>query len=164
VKSMPRDYELDVAVGLALSALRDIALGHDCDYADAPERERLHPCSCAVCTAKRALVLLEGDWRYVGAHHGRLKTDPRERKIVAAWRESVGDRELGMILSHSDRDGFYENVEQPSPRDWYVATSVVQWLATNVGMEVLRGAGFRYEGFEEDRKERLGPAGAITGA
>jgi hypothetical protein len=38
----------------------------------------------------------------------------------------------------------------PSARDWYVATSVIQWLATNVGMTVLEAAGFKYAQEEQD--------------
>jgi hypothetical protein len=38
----------------------------------------------------------------------------------------------------------------PSARDWYVATSVIQWLATNVGMTVLEAAGFKYQQWEQD--------------
>lgn len=40
--------------------------------------------------------------------------------------------------------------ESPSARDWFVATSVVQWLATNVGMSVLEAAGFKYQQSDQD--------------
>ena len=57
--------------------------------------------------------------------------------MINAWRAQVDDRLLAMIL---DQEGY-----TPSPRDWFVATSVVQWLATNVGMNVIERAGFVYK-------------------
>lgn len=41
-------------------------------------------------------------------------------------------------------------------RDWYVATTIVQWLATNVGQCVLFEAGYR-SGPPEIRKEATPP-------
>lgn len=40
-----------------------------------------------------------------------------------------------------------------TPRDWYVASSIVRWLATNVGSCILRDAGWvEREWMERDRQ------------
>lgn len=144
-KKSPRDADLEVSVGLLTEALYQIANGHDCDYV--LERERPDPCPCARCVAKRAVERV-GDWRYLGARSGRTRTNPRERKMVAAWRAEVGDAKLAQVLADDSADPVL-----PTVRDWFVASTVVQWLATNVGMEVLRKAGFEYAGWEADRLE-----------
>lgn len=150
------DSDVEKAVSLATMALRDIAARNDCDYADVPQKERPRPCPCSKCIASNTLALIAegpGNWRYLGAHAGRTETMPRERKIVDAWSRQVKDRELGQILTDQPENTF-STVEMPTVRDWHVATSVVQWLATNVGMEVLRLAGFEYKGWDEDRAAR----------
>ncbi len=148
-------HSLEVSVGFALSALRDIKNRTDCDYIDEPERDRPRPCTCSHCIAEHALDLTEGGWRFIGAHAGRMRTMPRERKIMKAWKGFVTARILGQILSDlpSSRTSSETPWEQPTPRDWFVATSVVQWLATNVGIEVLRNAGFTYTEYVKDREE-----------
>lgn len=139
-------------------ALRAIANRTDCDYAGGLESERPTPCPCPRCEARAALET-EALWRFEGRGAWRTETMPRERKIVAAWRDycSVGgdvakaDFRLAQILGEVDRDhGF----EMPTARDWYVATSVIQWMATNVGQSLLEAAGYRYGQYEEDRIER----------
>jgi hypothetical protein len=65
----------------------------------------------------------------------------------AAWEKLAGgspDHLLSNILREE---------KTPSARDWYVATSVIQWLATNVGMTVLEAAGFSYQQWEQDRAD-----------
>jgi hypothetical protein len=150
------DDHLDKAVTLATMALRDIAR-NDCDYDDEPREHRRRPCPCSSCVARQTLALIEegpSNWRFIGAHAGRVNDFPRERKIIESWRGYMDDRKLGMILSEADAGGTYQQVEAPSTRDWFVATSVVQWLATNVGMEVLRRAEFEYKGHDKDWKEQ----------
>lgn len=104
-------------------------------------------------TAKQALALTR-DWRFIGSHHARVTSghDPRETKIHAAWKKLLDDRKLGMILYDGPYSGGSPAHEVPCPsvRDWYVATSVVQWLATSVGMTVLEAAGFKYVQYEQD--------------
>lgn len=153
-----RDRDLDASYSVMHQTLESIARRGDCDYADVPEQERPRPCPCSPCTAKDALHLV-GNWRYMGARHGRIATMPRERKIVEAWRQDVGDKRLGQILCDRAAENAHEETpwDPPSPRDWYVATSVIQWLATNVGMEVLRKAGFEYKKYDEDRNKRREP-------
>jgi hypothetical protein len=140
-----RDNEIEASLSVMRSTLESIAARNDCDYCMEPDSTRIKPCPCAKCVATSALRVVD-NWRFMGARHGRVATMPRERKMMNAWKAQVDDRLLGMVLSDDDP-------VVPTPRDWYVASSVVQWLATNVGMEVLRLAGWKYEGYEEDRKE-----------
>jgi hypothetical protein len=151
------DAAVEKAISMATLALRNIAECNDCDYVDAPHKARPRPCPCSKCVAANTLVLITdgpGNWRYRGAHADRTQTMPRERKIIEAWADQVKDRELGQILTELSGHPTFHAVEEPSVRDWHVATSVVQWLATNVGMEVLRRAGFEYKTWDEDRRER----------
>lgn len=138
--------------------LRAIAARTDCDYAGGLESERPTPCPCPRCEARAALET-EALWRFEGRGAERTATMPRERKIVAAWREycspggdvTKADFRLAQILGEGDRErGF----EMPTARDWYVATSVIQWMATNVGQSLLEAAGYRYGQYQEDRIER----------
>lgn len=134
---------VEQAMRVMQNALRHIARSRDCDYHD--EASRPNPCDCPPCEARAAIEATK-DWRYMGRGHDRA-TDghhPRETKMLKAWRELVDDRHLSMIVDNNEHG-------IPSPRDWYVATSVVQWLATNVGVSVLEGAGFKYQQWEHDR-------------
>lgn len=66
-----------------------------------------------------------------------------------AYMESGGqdpDHRLGQILREHRCD--------VTRRDWYVAVSVIQWLATNIGSTVLEGAGYKYTKLDEDRELR----------
>lgn len=137
--------ELEHKVRLLDNALWHIARRRDCDYLDCP-KERPTPCDCPVCTAKSALAAAN-DWRYIGAMHERVTNgfNPRETKINKAWKELVDDFKLAAVLDEKT---------VPSARDWYVATSVVRWLVTNVGMTVLEAAGFKYEQWDQDRADR----------
>lgn len=131
------------------NALRSILFHNgDCIRADEPvEPDRL--CECPVCIAKAALEN-EEDWRFMGWNPERRFSMPRELAMVEAWRHyfkrSAGaadgtsapmDKLLAQILG-VDADSVTE-------RDWYVATTVVQWLATNVGQCVLFDAGYDYK-------------------
>lgn len=150
-----RTEHLEQAVRTLDNALWRIAHGRDCEYYG-NDASRPQPCDCQVCEAKAALAATR-DWRYIGSHHGRVTSgyNPREAKIWTAWKKLVDDQKLGTILY----DGPYSNgspaygVPTPSTRDWYVATSVVQWLATNVGMTVLEAAGFKYVQYDQDRAD-----------
>ena len=151
-----RTEHLEHALRVLDNALWRIAHSRDCEYACDGGDERPAPCDCQVCEAKAALAATR-DWRYIGSHHGRVTSGqwPRETKIHAAWKKLVDDHKLGTILY----DGPYANgspeygVPTPSTRDWYVATSIVQWLATNVGMTVLEAAGFKYDQWTQDRAD-----------
>ena len=132
------------------NALWRIAYRGDCDYYD--EKDRPKPCDCPRCVALAALEAAK-NWRFHGAHHERTQSAhwPREVKMHAAWMKlanGIGrhnpDHLLSQILK-ADRI--------PSARDWYVATSVIQWLATNVGITVLEAAGFKYDQWEQDRAD-----------
>ena len=134
------------------NALWRIAHRTDCEYDDVQEEKRPHPCECSHCVAVAALKAAR-DWRFHGALWERTQSEhwPREAKMHAAWMKLVTrsgsppDCLLANILGEQDRT--------PSARDWYVATSVVQWLATNVGMTVLEAAGFSYQQWEQDRAD-----------
>jgi hypothetical protein len=149
-----RTIALEHTIWLLDNALWRLAQGRSCDREY--DKDRPSPCNCQVCEAKAALQATR-DWRFIGSHHARVTSghDPREAKIHAAWKKLMDDRKLGMILY----DGPYrggepaEGISCPTVRDWYVATSVVQWLATNVGMTVLEGAGFKYAQYDQDRAD-----------
>jgi hypothetical protein len=68
----------------------------------------------------------------------------------AAWKKLATSSGGGpdQLLSNILREE-----KTPSARDWYVATSVIQWLATNVGMTVRVAAGFSYQQWEQDRAD-----------
>lgn len=139
----------------------------DC-YSDRGEN-----CTCAVCRAEHALAEVK-NWRYGGSpatpsrrfvgsmnHRTTDGWNPREAKIHGTWAKFMeshsADRMLGMILTDRAPDGrsgfgiFDGPIDWPGPREWYVATSVVQWLATNVGSSILEGAGWKYTQWDEDR-------------
>lgn len=131
------------------NALRSILFHNgDCQRADEPrDPDRL--CECAVCIAKAALEN-EEDWRFMGWNPERRFSMPRELAMVEAWKHyfkrSAGsangttapmDKIFAQILG-LDADSITE-------RDWYVATTVVQWLATNVGQCVLFDAGYEHK-------------------
>ena len=50
--------------------------------------------------------------------------------MVRSIADNIGDGELSNIL-------FGERGSLVTARDWYVTVSVLQWLATNIGMEIL---------------------------
>jgi len=134
------------------NALWRIAHHGDCSYYD-DEKNRPKPCDCSRCVAIAALTAAK-NWRFHGAHHARTLSAsfPREVKMQAAWMKLMSDRPgsggpdqlLASVLGED---------HVPSARDWFVATSVVQWLATNVGMTVLEAAGFKYDQWDQDRAD-----------
>ena len=146
---------LEHTVRILDNALWRLAQGRSCDH-EYDGKDRPSPCNCQVCEAKAALQTAR-DWRFIGAHHHRVTSgrDPRETKIHAAWKKLMDDRKLGQILYEGPYRGGEpaEDIPSPTVRDWYVATSVVQWLATNVGMTVLEGAGFKYDQYDQDRAD-----------
>ena len=136
----------DQALRILDNALWRIARRGDCEYYD-DEKRRPKPCDCPRCLA---IVALESakSWRFHGAHYERTQKDhwPREAKMHASW--------MKLATSNRDPDQLLSNILKedhvPSARDWYVATSVIQWLATNVGMTVLEAAGFKYQQWDQD--------------
>lgn len=136
---MPDETKLELAVQSLRLALQSIAGYADCmhDEGHGPP----HSCRCPVCVARVALATADAvDWRFVSY---RRCTMPRERDIVEAWkaylkRDRGGGSSMDLVMSQIIGDA-------PSVRDWYVATSVIQWLATNCGMTVLEQAGFKYD-------------------
>lgn len=129
-------------------ALASIAMG-ECWSQDVSDES---DCTCPVCQARAALKHV-GDWRFRGAlaHRQDDGLHPAETRMVKAWRAyfdhpvTSADQRFQQIL---------HDPELSTRRDWYVATSVVQWLATNVGSSVLSAAGYRYTLYAEDRKQR----------
>jgi hypothetical protein len=127
------------------NALWRIAHRGDCEYDDGERRPKL--CDCPCCVARAALEAAK-NWRFHGSFWERARSDhwPREVKMHAAWMKIATsnpggpDRLLSQILKQ----------DQASAHDWYVATSVIQWLATNVGMMVLEAAGFKYQQWDQD--------------
>lgn len=140
---------LEKPIEAMVHALREIA-DSDCYGYDDNVHDAKEPCSCPPCVARRGLAEAK-DWRYVTHWKAqqRLGYNPRERKIIDAWKkqlEPYPDRTLAQIL-------WEETARVPSVRDWYVATSVVQWMATNIGMSLLEAAGYKYTQYDEDSAE-----------
>lgn len=144
-----REVKMDIERRILRTALAVIAATEDCGYLDVNRDERPDPCVCPPCTARRALAQVDGDWRFIGRGHERMEHNPRERRLVDQWRtmveQSGGRFLLEQILG---MDG-----EIASERDWYVATTIIQWLGTNVGMTILTGSGFQYHLWDKDREE-----------
>jgi len=157
------EHTVDVLDGFVVGVA-----AQDCyDYCEPDDK-------CQPCRARETLDAIKL-WRYGGStempsrryegamfHRTQMGVSwPREVKIHKAWVKHMGmigrgaDHTLGMILT--DRSpgqpawGHNEISEWPTPRDWYVATSIVQWLVTNVGMGILEDAGFKYTQWDEDR-------------
>jgi hypothetical protein len=132
--------KVELALQSMRHALRDIA-SNDCMYHEFGESTTT--CTCPVCVAKKALATEDAiDWRFVSHMDFRRASMPRERAIVEAWKAYLkrqrGGSEVDTVMSQIIGD-------DPSVRDWYVATSVIQWLATNCGMSVLEAAGWKYD-------------------
>lgn len=145
---MSDDPKIELALQAMRLALRCIAGYSDCMHDEGPGSPV--DCQCPVCTARRALATEEAvDWRFASHLDYRRATMPREREIVAAWRAYLQQNRGG----GSQTDHVMSQIigDAPSPRDWFVATSVIQWLATNCGMTVLEQAGFKYD-WDRDRK------------
>jgi hypothetical protein len=123
----------------------------------------------SLCTPCRATAALDAvpAWRFngstemptrrfEGSMHDRVTSgwDLRETKIHRAWTAFMTghgrgpDHMLGLVLTaRSGGIGVFDGpIEWPTPRDWYVATSVVQWLATTVGSSIIES--------DEDRVAR----------
>lgn len=132
-------------------ALRHVVERNECHDMDVFNRKE--PCGhCSHCVARAALEdkVPTFDWRLRGALHSRVLDGhhPRECRIMHAFAEyldgsgTTADHKLGQILDRS---------YAPTALEWYVASTMVQWLATNVGMSVLEQAGFKYTRWEEDK-------------
>jgi hypothetical protein len=134
------------------NALWRIARRGDCEYFD--EENGPKPCECPHCVASAALESAK-NWRYHGAHYERTQSKhwPREKKMHAAWMKLASGRGQGSTNPDQLLAQILKDDHAPSARDWYVATSVIQWLATNVGMTVLEAAGFKYQQWDQDRAD-----------
>jgi hypothetical protein len=167
IEPTPRVLYLEMAVEKLDDALRVLSY-QEC-YSECHHVEPgLVREPCGSCIARKVLAEVH-DWRFggsttepmrgfaerfcSGAMYKRVPSgwNPREARMHAAWCKELGrrdaDRYLGLILSERS-----EYPSWPSARDWFTATSVVQWLATNCGMAVLEGAGFTYKHFDEDHR------------
>lgn len=132
------------------AAVYDIVHRHECWRL---EESRDDECGCPVCMGHKALKTVE-NWRFGGfkerpasrldgAAAERLNDHhPREMRMHAAWSARASDHLLAGILR--------DECPAPSARDWYVATSVMQWLGSNCGTDVLDRAGFKYQHYDED--------------
>jgi hypothetical protein len=139
------------------NALRSILFHNGECYRQDEPREEDRLCECPICIAKAALDN-EEDWRFLGWNPERRFSMPRELAIVEAWKSyfkhergihAPADKLLAQILG-VDTDSVTE-------RDWYVATTVVQWLATNVGQNVLFDAGYEYRAPKERAAKEAPP-------
>lgn len=135
-----REQSIERNLASMMSALRAISNYGDCLHEMHPDPDE-PICQCPVCVARRALET-ETEWRYVGNHEHRRQFNPREAAIAHAWRRymqgigtGVPDAKLRQILG----------VEEVTARDWVIATTIIQWLATNVGSALLHEAGYRYD-------------------
>jgi hypothetical protein len=147
------DVSTDQEQGLRIldNALWRIARRGECDYHDCDEKSQPKPCDCPRCVAIAALEASK-NWRFHSALWDRTRSGhwPREAKMHAAWMKlATSSRDPDQLLSQ-----ILGEDHAPSARDWHVATSVIQWLATNVGMTVLEAAGFSYQQWEQDRIDR----------
>lgn len=145
-----RNQDIENRLADALLALRHIKNWGTCEYINEPEKDRPVPCACPHCTATRAVDPEASAWRFQGAAPDRLETMTREADIMRAFRKCMcaqndPDMKLAGILREIEGEGLSRYPRTiPSPRDWFVASSVVQWLATNVGSAVLSDAGFTW--------------------
>lgn len=131
------------------NALRSIIhYNGECYRRDEPNNPS--PCECPICLAKAALEG-EEDWRFQGYRPDRRETMPREHAIHAAWKayftHTAGkangttgpmDQIFAQIIDGAEK----ADQDTVTERDWYIATTVVQWLATNVGQCILFDAGY----------------------
>jgi hypothetical protein len=79
------------------------------------------------------------DWRFIGNNSHRWENNPEEEGAVAIWKEFLGTRPdeiLAQILGLRDQSAVEE-------RDWYTATSLIQWLMSPVGKAFLEKMGCR---------------------
>lgn len=134
--------QTDLVIQALRNALKDVANYSDCLHDESGHGTGPKDCQCPVHVARRALATEKAiDWRFVSYMDYRRDTNPRERDIVAAWKAYISKPySAGMDGTMSQIIG-----DEPSVRDWYVATSIIQWLATNCGMSVLEAAGFKYD-------------------
>jgi hypothetical protein len=147
------------------NALRSIIFYNgECYRQDEPNNSE--PCECPICIAKAALEG-EEDWRFMGYKPERRQSMPRELAMHAAWKHyftrTAGlangttapmDKLLAQILGGSEQ----ADQNAITERDWYVATTVVQWLATNVGQCILFDAGYKYEPPENPAPQASSPS------
>jgi len=146
-----QDQDQDQGLRILDNALWRIAHRGDCEYYD-DAKSRPKPCDCPRCVAIAALEAAK-NWRFHGSHYDRIGSGhfPRETKMQAAWMKLANGNQNGP--DHLLSKAILNDDSTPSARDWYVATSVIQWLATSVGMTVLEAAGFKYQQWDQDRAD-----------
>lgn len=136
----------------------------DCIYApNVPDK-----CDCTSCVGKRALAAIEGLLypQVRSLYPERFNTGFRERLYVEAWAK---DNERKPWLN-SGR-GILELLVKPlgpiTQRDMDVATAVIQWLGTNVGMGFLKGVELQINRVEQQlrshRDEGMNSISAVIG-
>jgi hypothetical protein len=131
------------------NALRSILFHEgECTRQDEP-RQPDTLCECAICIAKSALEN-EEDWRFMGWNPERRFSMPRELAMVEAWKHYFKRAAGSANGSSGPIDGLLAKIlgldaDSITERDWYVATTVVQWLSTNVGQSILFDAGYEYK-------------------
>lgn len=134
---------IDTAMQSMQNALRSIAQYGDCMHDESGTDSPPKGCQCPVCIARKALSADEKiDWRFDGHMAYRRLTNRREADIIDAWKAYL-QRKAGT----GSPDATFSSLigDDVSVRDWYVAASLIQWLATNCGMSVLEAAGFKYD-------------------
>lgn len=135
--SNPTDADLVLATAV-LERLRDST---DCYGEHDNERGQCGSDSgCPHCMAVHALASM-GGWRFLGSLPNRIYDGyhPLEAAHHAAWSKFMGLSGRG--ADHTLQQIMHDE-HAPTMRDWYVASSIVRWLATNVGRTVLNDAGW----------------------
>ena len=73
-----------------------------------------------------------------GLHRHRLSREPMEKAFSEAWeRENAPDKRR-KLLDDLLGDGSNRYQEFATPRDWEVASTVIQWLGSVVGQAFVR--------------------------
>jgi hypothetical protein len=103
----------------------------------------------------------------LGIHHRRLKTDERERILFEAWRDSnkYSDILQGLLQqscdkndpeaagSHWGTDYWYKRpIGRVTERDRIIAATVIQWLGSNIGMQIIDALYHKSEYFRRHRE------------
>jgi hypothetical protein len=82
--------------------------------------------------------------RYKGLHTHRFDRNPMERAFAEAWQDLCENRATGFTASWET--GLAQLLRQgeanfsPSPRDYRVAATVIQWLGSPVGQDFMEEA------------------------
>ena len=83
--------------------------------------------------------------KYTGMSPHRWKDNPEEKAFAKAWAKSAEDyHTLSYLLAGPEHDQRYHPPD-PSPRDYLVAATMVQWLGSPVGRSFLEELGYKKE-------------------